>query len=58
MGRPKLPKGEARNVLLAVRLSGDENQAIQGAIKSSKEEKTAWLRNALLRAAGCGKVGT
>jgi hypothetical protein len=51
MGRPTLSGGAARYCLIAVRVSKDENKAIQAAIKASPLEKTEWLRNALLTAA-------
>jgi hypothetical protein len=50
MGRPKLAQGEARYCLIAVRVNTDEKRAIQCAIKASKQPKTEWLRNALLKA--------
>ena len=52
MGRPKLPKNQARSVLLVTRVSPVEERQIKSAIKDSGEEQTAWLRNALLRMAG------
>ena len=55
MGRPKMPKGTANNVLIAVRVSIDDNKTIQAAIKASKVKKPEWLRNALLSAATEGK---
>ena len=51
MGRPKLPKGEAREIVLATRVNPTEHKAIKGAIKASKQPQTEWLRNALLAAA-------
>jgi hypothetical protein len=58
LGRPKLPKNEARILMLSTRVSGDELKEIQAAIKRDKQEKTVWLRNALLTAAKGGKVAT
>lgn len=55
MGRPKLPKGEARSILIVTRVSPDENKTILAAVKASNEEKTAWIRNTLLSAATEGK---
>jgi hypothetical protein len=51
LGRPKLPKSEARSIMLSTRVNADENKAIKKAIAVSGEDKTAWLRGALLNAA-------
>jgi len=51
IGRPKLPKGEAKGALFAVRVSKPDAEAIQAAIKRSGTGKPEWLRNALLAAA-------
>ena len=54
MGRPKLPKNEARKIMLSTRVNEDENRAIKAAIKAADEDKTVWMRNALLQVAGAG----
>lgn len=51
MGRPKLPRGEAKGVLFAVRVAKGEAERIQTAIKRSGLSKPDWARNALLSAA-------
>ena len=51
MGRPKLPKSEARSIMLSTRVNAEENKAIEKAIKESGADKTAWFRDALLKAA-------
>jgi hypothetical protein len=51
MGRPKLPKGEAKGVVIGARFSPAESTVIHTAIKNSKQEKPAWVRTALLDAA-------
>ena len=51
MGRPKLPKGEAKGVVIGARFSQAESAVIHTAIKNSKQEKPAWVRTALLDAA-------
>jgi hypothetical protein len=51
IGRPKLPKYEARSVMLSTRVNIEENRAIEAAVKAAKKAKTEWLRNALLAAA-------
>ena len=54
MGRPKLPKTQARSIFMTTRVNISEEQAIKAAIKASKMDKTEWLRNALLSAANGG----
>lgn len=51
-----MARGEARILVVSTRVSGDELKEIQGAIKRDKQEKTVWMRNALLSAARGGKV--
>jgi hypothetical protein len=51
IGRPKLPKDEARSIMLSTRVNAIEHRAIQEAIKTSDEDKTVWIRNAILRMA-------
>lgn len=48
MGRPKLPKGQAKGELFAVRVSKDEADKIHSAIKKSGKKKPHWLRDAIL----------
>jgi hypothetical protein len=49
IGRPKLPKGEARSVF-SLRFSQAERKKIETAAKKSGEPLTQWARNALLAA--------
>ena len=51
LGRPKLPKGEAKGALFAVRLAKPDADTINAAIKRSGTGKPEWLRNALLASA-------
>jgi len=37
--------------MLSTRVNADENKAIEKAITKSGEDKTVWLRNAIIRAA-------
>jgi len=52
MGRPKLPKGTANNIVFAVKIAANEAAKIQQAIKKSGMSKPEWARNALIQAAG------
>jgi uncharacterized protein (DUF1778 family) len=51
MGRPKLASGEARGEFISTRLTADEYQEIESAVKNSGRSKTEWVRNALLATA-------
>jgi hypothetical protein len=51
LGRPKMPKGTANNVLFAVRVAANEARKIQTAIRKSGQKKPDWARNALIHAA-------
>ena len=50
MGRPPLPKGEARE-LFTMRLSPNEKALYSAAADAAKEPLADWMRNALTRAA-------
>jgi hypothetical protein len=51
MGRPKLPKDEARRKFVSTRVSTPEYMKILTAIKKSGLRKPDWARNALITAA-------
>jgi hypothetical protein len=51
MGRPKLPKSEAKGVQFGIRLSKPDADAVQQAIRRSGLSQPDWLRNALISAA-------
>ena len=55
LGRPKLPKSEARTIMLSTRVNADENKAVQNAISKSGKKKTVWMREAMLAAATSAK---
>jgi hypothetical protein len=55
MGRPKLPKGKVRGILILTRISQEENKVIEEAIRRSKLIKSEWTRKALLSVAGSDK---
>jgi len=52
MGRPKLPKGHAKGVIVPVRVNPDERKLFEKAAKAS-EHKTisGWLRHVAREAA-------
>src|SRR6266853_3293315 len=48
MGRPPLPKGQAKGVQIGVRFNRDDDKAIKRAIADSGHTKVDWVRNAAL----------
>ena len=51
MGRPSLPKREAKAVLIGARFSPDESKCVNAAANSYERGKSAWIRETLLSAA-------
>lgn len=51
MGRPKVPKAQAKAMLFAARFAPDEAKTISKAISDSGQSKTEWIRASLLSAA-------
>lgn len=58
IGRPPLPKGEAKGALLSVRFSADERRTLQGAAERSGESLSEWARRTLLSVAVADKKPT
>lgn len=52
MGRPRLPKGEAKGKMLSLRLTADELHAVEGAAKRAGIKNVSeWARRALVAVA-------
>jgi hypothetical protein len=51
IGRPRLPKGEAKQGRLYCRLSQPEAAEIEAAARAEKKSKSLWVRETLLSAA-------
>jgi hypothetical protein len=51
MGRPKLPKGEVKDVLLGAKFAPDEAKRVHAAVKRENMGKSEWIRKTLLFAA-------
>jgi hypothetical protein len=51
MGRPKLPKGEVKDVLLGAKFAPDEAKRVHAAVKRENMGKSEWIRKTLLSAA-------
>jgi hypothetical protein len=52
MGRPRLPKAEAKGVLIGARFSPPEARIVTEAAKRAGKVKSDWVRCSLLAAAG------
>jgi hypothetical protein len=46
-GRPKLPKGEAKGKIVAMRFDPDYLKRIDAAAKSGKKTRSEWMRGIL-----------
>jgi hypothetical protein len=53
-GRPRLPKGNAKAVMLRVRVTPDERAAIEKEAKASNKSASEWIRGLLSTAIGIG----
>jgi len=51
MGRPTLPKGEAKGVLIGARFSPEEANKVHAAVKRENMVKSEWVRKTLISAA-------
>ena len=47
IGRPKLPKGEAKGRIVPVRFNADDLKAIESAAKIEKQTVSEWIRSTL-----------
>ena len=47
MGRPKLPKGEAKDRIVPVRFAADDLKAVAAKAKASKQNVSEWIRNTI-----------
>ena len=47
VGRPRLPKGEAKGRIVPVRFTGDDLRRIAAAAKASKQSVSEWIRSTL-----------
>jgi hypothetical protein len=49
-GRPPLPEGDAKAVMLRVRVTPDELRTFDRAAKASNQKRSEWIRNILTTA--------
>ena len=47
VGRPKLPKGEAKGRIVPVRFNAEDLKAIEASAKRSKQTVSEWIRSTL-----------
>jgi hypothetical protein len=47
IGRPKLPKGEAKGRIVPVRFNADEVERITAAAAASNQKVSEWIRSTL-----------
>jgi hypothetical protein len=52
MGRPKLPKGEAKGRIVPVRFSTDEVKRITAKAAANNQRVSEWIRGAITTAMG------
>ncbi len=58
IGRPPLPKGQAKGALLSVRFSDAERITLDEAAQAAGERLSEWARRALLKAAAARIVAS
>jgi hypothetical protein len=51
VGRPTLPKGNAKAVMLRVRVTADDLKAMKATAKASEQNVSEWIRSTLRTAA-------
>jgi hypothetical protein len=51
VGRPTLPKGNAKDVMLRVRITADDLKAMKALAKGSGQSVSEWIRGTLRTAA-------
>ena len=47
IGRPKLPKGQAKGKIVPVRFTPDETKAIEATARANKQTVSEWIRSTL-----------
>jgi len=52
VGRPKLPKGEAKGKIVALRFDPEYLKRIDAAAKTGKQTRSEWIRSTLNAALG------
>lgn len=47
VGRPKLPKGNAKATMLRVRITPEEAKAVEAAAKAKGQKVSEWIRSTI-----------
>ena len=47
VGRPALPKGSAKAVMLRVRITPEESKAVEAAAKAKNQKVSEWIRSTI-----------
>jgi len=47
VGRPKLPKGEAKGRIVPVRFTGDDLRAMEAKARAAKQSLSEWIRSTI-----------
>jgi predicted HicB family RNase H-like nuclease len=50
LGRPKLPKGQAKGHIVPVRFKPEDLKRIESAARASRKTVSAWIRGAITNA--------
>ena len=50
VGRPKLPKGQAKGTIVPVRFSPEDRKRVEAAAKAKKQTISEWIRSTLYAA--------
>lgn len=50
VGRPKLPKGEAKGKIVAIRFDAEELKRIDTAARTGNKSRSEWIRSTLFAA--------
>jgi predicted HicB family RNase H-like nuclease len=52
LGRPKLPKGDAKSSIVPIRFSAEDRKRLEAAARASNQSVSEWIRGALSAAIG------
>ena len=52
IGRPKLPKGEAKGRIVPIRFNASDIKRIESAAKANQKTVSEWIRGAIASAVG------
>jgi hypothetical protein len=54
IGRPKLPKGEAKGRIVPIRFNASDIKRIESVAKANQKTVSEWIRGAIASAMGAG----